>query len=157
MYKQKKERILCDILNAYHDLKKPDFHFVMETYNSLKYKKVINDIYSLFKFKVKDNTDLNYDVCISLEFDYLNKSMFLYLSLVSTYAFLLYDDKVIDSNDDVYQSFTNLMDILSSNNFVLLKKNELLYEFDIDTSPFSVKDKKASILGLLFSFGLSVN
>ncbi|OCG41264.1 hypothetical protein A9G29_07660 [Gilliamella sp. Fer2-1] len=76
---------------------------------------------------------------------------------MSTYAFLLYDDKVIDSNDDVYQSFTNLIDILFSNNFVLLKKNELLYEFDIDTSPFSVKDKKASILGLLFSFGLSVN
>ncbi|PIT26120.1 hypothetical protein BGI37_05530 [Snodgrassella alvi] len=152
---QKKERILCDILKAYHDLRNPDFHFVMETYNSLKYKEVINDIYSLFK--VEDNTDLNYDFCISLKFGYRNKSMFLYLSLVSTYAFLLYDDKVIDYHDDVYQSFTNLIDILFSYNFVLLKKNELLYEFDIDTSPFGVEDKKASILGLLFSFGLSVN
>lgn len=155
MYIQKKERILCDILKAYHDLRNPDFHFVMETYNSLKYKEIINHIYSLFK--VEKNTDLNYDVCISLEVGYRNKSIFLYLSLVSTYAFLLYDGKVIDCKDDIYQSFTDLIDILFSYNFVLLKKNELLYEFDIDTSPFGVEDKKASILGLLFSFGLSVN
>ncbi|WP_216353692.1 hypothetical protein, partial [Snodgrassella alvi] len=63
-------QIFHDILNTYGDLKKPNFHFVMESYNSLRYQSILHDIYSLFK--VIDNTDLNYDVCISLQFEHYN-------------------------------------------------------------------------------------
>ena len=53
-------QIFHDILNAYGDLKKTNFHFVMESYNSLKYQSILHDIYSLFK--ITDNTDLNDDL-----------------------------------------------------------------------------------------------
>ncbi|NUF79746.1 hypothetical protein GY065_12645 [Snodgrassella sp. ESL0323] len=148
-------QIFHDILNAYGDLKKPNFHFVMESYNSLKYQSILHDIYSLFK--VIDNTDLNYDVCISLQFEHYNKPAFLYLSLVSTYAFFYYENKVINCIDTMYHEFSDLINILFSYGFILLNKNELLYEFDIDTSPFNVENQKASVLALLFSFGLSIS
>ena len=148
-------QIFHDILNAYGDLKKTNFHFVMESYNSLKYQSILHDIYSLFK--VIDNTDLNYDVCISLQFEHYNKPSFLYLSLVSTYAFLYYENKVINCIDTMYHEFSDLINILFSYGFILLNKNELLYEFDIDTSPFNVENQKASVLALLFSLGLSIS
>lgn len=148
-------QIFHDILNAYGDLKKTNFHFVMESYNSLKYQSILHDIYSLFK--VIDNTDLNYDFCISLQFEYYNKPSFLYLSLVSTYAFLYYENKVINCIDTMYHEFSDLINILFSYGFILLNKNELLYEFDIDTSPFNVENQKASVLALLFSLGLSIS
>ncbi|EFA4522343.1 hypothetical protein E0355_19910 [Escherichia coli] len=150
-----KEKILADIHKAYGDLCNPNFSFVMGSYNSSKYKNILNDIYSLFKFK--DNTDLNYDVCISLEFKYLKKTMYLYLSLVSPYAFLYYEGNVIDCNNEIYQALNSLIDIFHSHGFALLNKNTLLYEFDIDVSHFDAEDKKPSILGLIFSYGLSVN
>lgn len=150
-----REKILYALQKAYGDLSNPDFHFVMESYNSLKYKCLLNDIHALFK--VEDNTDLNYDVCISLKFNYHNKSMYLYLSLVSAYAFLFYENKVIDCNDDIYQILPELIDILHDYHFVLLNKNELLYTVDINSSAFGFEGKKASVLALLFSFGLSVN
>ena len=148
-------QIFHDILNAYGDLKKTNFHFVMESYNSLKYQSILHDIYSLFK--VIDNTDLNYDFCISLQFEHYNKPSFLYLSLVSTYAFLYYENKVINCIDTMYHEFSDLINILFSYGFILLNKNELLYEFDIDTSPFNVENQKASVLALLFSLGLSIS
>ena len=148
-------QIFHNIFNAYGDLEKPNFHFVMESYNSLKYRSILHDIYSLFE--VTDNTDLNYDVCISLQFEHCNKPSFLYLSLVSSYAFLYYENKVINCIDTMYHEFSDLIIILFSYGFILLDKNELLYEFDIDTSPFNVGNQKASVLALLFSFGLSIN
>ncbi|MDH2914147.1 hypothetical protein N7V53_16640 [Kosakonia sp. HypNH10] len=149
------EKILSDIYKAYGDLSSPNFSFVMKSYNSLKYKKILSDIYSLFK--VKDHTDLNYDVCVSLELEYLKRPIYLYLSLVSTYAFVFYEGKVIDCNDDVYQALSGLANILNSHGFVLMDKENLLCEFDMDVTHFDAEGKKASILGLLFSFGLSVN
>ncbi|MBH0725525.1 hypothetical protein I3B12_23405, partial [Salmonella enterica] len=119
------------------------------------YKNILSDIYS--SFKIKDHTDLNYDVCVSLEFKYLKKSIYLYLSLVSTYVFLFYEGKVIDCNDDVYQALPSLLNILNSHGFILLNKENLLCELDVDVSHFDAEDNRASILGLLFSFGLSVN
>ena len=148
-------QIFHDILNAYGNLKKTNFHFVMDSYNSLKYQSILHDIYSLFK--VIDNTDLNYDVCISLQFEHYNKPSFLYLSLVSTYAFLYYENKVINCIDTMHHEFSDLINILFSYGFILLNKNELLYEFDIDTSPFNVENQKALVLALLFSFGLSIS
>ena len=148
-------QIFHDILNAYGNSKKPNFHFVMDSYNSLKYQSILHDIYSLFK--VIDNTDLNYDFCISLQFEHYNKPSFLYLSLVSTYAFLYYENKVINCIDSMYHEFSDLINILFSYGFILLNKNELLYEFDIDTSPFNVENQKALVLALLFSFGLSIS
>jgi len=76
---------------------------------------------------------------------------------VSTYAFLFYENKVINSIDTIYHAFSDLINILFSYDFILLNKNELLYEFDIDTSSFNVENQKASVLALLFSFGLSIN
>lgn len=148
-------QIFHDILNAYGNLKKTNFHFVMDSYNSLKYQSILHDIYSLFK--VIDNTDLNYDFCISIQFEHYNKPSFLYLSLVSTYAFLYYENKVINCIDTMYHEFSDLINILFSYGFILLNKNELLYEFDIDTSPFNVENQKALVLALLFSFGLSIS
>ena len=151
----KNNQIFHDILNAYEDLEKPNFHFVMKSYNSLKYQSILHDIYSLFK--ITDNTDLNDDFCISIQFEHYNKPSFLYLSLVSTYAFLYYENKVINCIDTMYHEFSDLINILFSYGFILLNKNELLYEFDMDTSSFNVENQKASVLALLFSFGLSIN
>ena len=147
-------QIFHDILNAYGDLEKPDFHFAMKSYRSLKYQSVLNDISSFFN--ITDHTDLNYDVCISIQIEHCKKTSFLYLSLVSTYAFLCHGDKVITCNDALYQEFSDLINILYSYDFILLNKDELLYEFDIDTSQFDSENKKASVLALLFSFGLSI-
>ena len=148
-------KIFHDLLNAYGDLEKPDFHFAMKSYRSLKYQSVLNDISSLFN--ITDHTDLNYDVCISIQIEHCKKTSFLYLSLVSTYAFLYYENKVINCIDTMYHEFSDLINILFSYGFILLNKNELLYEFDIDTSPFNVENQKASVLALLFSFGLSIS
>ncbi|ORF43993.1 hypothetical protein, partial [Gilliamella apicola] len=63
---------------------------------------------------------------------------------------------VITCNDVLYQEFSDLINILYSYDFILLNKDELLYEFDIDTSQFDSENKKASVLALLFSFGLSI-
>ncbi|OTQ07735.1 hypothetical protein B6C87_12820, partial [Gilliamella apicola] len=65
-------------------------------------------------------------------------------------------DKVSTCNDVLYQEFSDLINILYSYDFILLNKDELLYEFDIDTSQFDSENKKASVLALLFSFGLSI-
>ncbi len=150
-----REKILSDIHKAYGDLSNPNFNFVMKSYNSSEYKSILNDIHS--SFKIKDNTDLNYDVCVSLEFEYLEKPMHLYLSLVSLCAFLFYEGKVIDCDDDIHQVPSELINIFTSHAVILLNKSNLLCELDIDISHFDTEDKKASTLGLLFSFGLSVN
>ena len=50
-------KIFHDLLNAYGDLEKPDFHFAMKSYRSLKYQSVLNDTSSLFN--ITDHTDLN--------------------------------------------------------------------------------------------------
>lgn len=150
-----RKQILSDIEKAYGDLRNPNFNFIMNSYNSLKYKDVLREIHD--SFTVIDHTDLNYDTCISLEITYRKKTICLYLSLVSPYAFLFYEGKVISCRDDLYPAFFSVVDILSSYAFYLLNKDELLYDFDIDISSFDVEDKKASILGLLFSFGLSIS
>ncbi|HDD8879310.1 TPA: hypothetical protein PBP23_003877, partial [Escherichia coli] len=53
------------IKNAYLDMAFPNYEFVMEKYNSLKYKGIITVLSS--RFDVRDNTELNNDVCFSLE------------------------------------------------------------------------------------------
>lgn len=144
---QKKDKILHDILKAYGDLKKPNFEFVMRSYNSPKYQKLLDELH--LEFKIEDNTDLNCNTCISLHLPYCRKSVYVYISLVSPYAFLFYERKVMENDD----SFSK---ILLSHNFVLLNKSELLDGFDIDASSFGIERKKATVLELLFSFGLSL-
>lgn len=151
-----KDEVLLSIQNAYINLKHPDFHFVMDKYKSVEYKSIIGELSTLFN--ISEVTDLNYDVCISLDIDVKDEVAHLYLSLVGKYAFIIYKDNVISYCNKEGEKLNNLINVLLQHQFTLLSRDELLYEIDsnVDMSCFYDDEKKPMLLGFLFSFGLVI-
>lgn len=151
-----KDKILLSIKNSYIDLNHPDYHFVMNRYSSIEYKRLMEILSK--SFNIHDVTDLNYDVCIFLQLNFKNDILELYLSLVGKYCLLIYKDKIITCDNKPYTYFNALIELLLNHDFIFLNRETLLYEvdFDINASSFYTDDKKPTLLGLLFSFGLSI-
>lgn len=141
------------IKNAYLDMAFPNFAFVMEKYNSLKYKGIITKLSS--RFDVRDNTELNNDVCFSLEVVLQEGIAFLYMSFVGQYAFIIFKNDVITKHANINADVAGLIDILLCHEFMILDKEFLLSEVSCDICPFLVEANN-KYLNYLFARGLKI-
>lgn len=139
-----KEQIKSEILSAYLSTDSPNYSFVMDRYNSQIYKEFISELSTIYSFE--ENTDLNYDVCLSLQVNIRKKLFVVQLSLVGKYAVILTSNGQLANKDDQIKDLQNL---LKKHEIVLLEKKELL-----DQIKFQLEDKleDVPIYKILFSY-----
>lgn len=147
-----KTRILSDIYSSYKSIDIPNFHFLLERENwysdlLLRIKNIIGEI--------NDSTDLNYDVSKSIEI--VNKqdseNIYLYLSLVGQYSFLMRNNIVLDNDTVNNNLIKKIMHLTQENNIILLSKSELLSMLPVCIK-FDENLFTSTVLGVLFSPGL---
>lgn len=141
------------IKNAYLDMANPNFAFVMEEYNSSKYKNIIAAISS--RFEIRDNTELNYDVCLSLEVILQKGIVYIYISFVGQYVFIIFKDDVITSSMNISAEITDLINILIRHDFKILDKGFFLSKPGCDIYP-GLSNSNETYLNYLFSPGLKI-
>ena len=139
-----KEQIKSEILSAYLSTDSPNYSFVMDRYNSQIYKEFISELSTIYS--LEENTDLNYDVCLSLQVNIRKKLFVVQLSLVGKYAVILTSNGQLANKDDQIKDLQNL---LKKHEIVLLEKKELL-----DQIKFQLEDKleDVPIYKILFSY-----
>jgi len=128
------KKIDLAILKSYGSEEVPNFAFVQKRYDKGFYSAVVNDLIS--NFLVKENTDLNDDICVSLLLRKDTDSWNLLLSLVGKFAVLLRLPQQEESQKSIIvapHSDRNLLipgeksilGILKKNNVSLLAKDTL--------------------------------
>ncbi|EGP5931920.1 hypothetical protein KW586_000220 [Escherichia coli] len=141
------------IKTSYLDMANPNFAFVMEGCNSSKYKEIISAFSS--RFDIRDNTELNYDVCLSLEVVLQKGIAFIYISLVGQYAFIIFKDDVITSSMNIGAEIADLINVLIRHDFKILDKDFLLSKPGCDIYP-GLSNSNEMYLNYLFSPGLKI-
>lgn len=149
-----KEKIINDIFFSYKSIDNPNFHFIFKRQNW--YNELIFDVKKIYH-NIIDLTDLNYDVSKSIEIkDRQNsKKIYLYLSFVGRYSFLLIGGNVFDNNCSRNNKLAKLLYILRRNNIILLSKEELLSILPLCIN-FDENLNHPTVLSLLFSSGLKL-
>lgn len=150
--KSLEEKMVNDVFSSYKDVDKPNFRFVLERQDW--YNGLILNIRSIY-CNVNDLTDFNYDISKSIEIDdrQNSKNLYLYLSLVGKYAFLLINNTVFNNNYVNNYQLIKLVYFLQENDIILLSKDELLSRLPICIN-FDEDSHLSTVLSILFSPGL---
>lgn len=146
------EQLMASILASYKDYKNPNFSFVMQKVNSNFYFQLKE---SLAQYIVIDHTDLNYDVCETLEVKQNSKSIYIYLSLVGRYCYITNKGSIITANNNNDKTYNELIVKITQARIVMLTKEQLLHIL-----PVAIEcedgEKHSSVLSLFFAPGLYI-
>ena len=141
-------QIIHDIQKQYLDLVSPNYDFVTKLYNNCPYEDVLNEIAK--SFKVKDDTDLNYDVSFVYYLSRDRTSYLLRLSMIGKYATLVGRDSEListsKSHDDLEIGL--IFSILHKYNIMVLDSSILLRP--IKMKLFATSDENVRIYQALF-------
>jgi hypothetical protein len=142
-----KNQLMSFLLASYKDYDNPDFGFVMKNFDSNKYCKIREQ---LNEYIVIDNTDLNYDTCESFKIKLDNEIVYLYISLVGPYFYMLNKDDVVVDGNIVNDMEAKFIDEIEQLGLSILNRKQLLY-----CLPVSIKcadeEKYSSVLKLFFA------
>lgn len=144
-----KQEMINDCLTAYQNFDAPKFYFLREREDW--YNDLIKSLESISK-DIYDNTDLNYDYCKSIEIDRnTSDAIYLYLSLVGKYAFLIGKDGCVISEEKTNtESHKNLLKMIEMNKIKILSKAQLLGNLPI-TIKLEEDLSSSKILAVLFA------